>query len=71
MIFDRSLEVLGASDKGIVMYRRMLAEQIERVERGEDPTIAVVRDEAENSMITFKSSSRPRADNIEHIFVAS
>lgn len=70
-IFDRSLETLGASDRGIVMYRRMLAEQIERVERGEEPTIAVVRDEGKNSMITFKSTTRPRADNDQHVFVSN
>jgi 5,5'-dehydrodivanillate O-demethylase oxygenase subunit len=70
-IFDRSLEVLGASDRGIVMYRRMLMEQIDRVERGEDPTIAVVRDEAKNSIITFASTTRPRSDGIEHVFVAT
>jgi len=67
-IFDRSLEVLGASDRGIVMFRRMLAEQIDRVERGEDPTIAVVHDEASNAMIKFASATRPRYDDERHVF---
>lgn len=68
VVFDRSLETLGASDKGIVMFRRMLAEQIDRVERGEDPTIAVVRDEANNDMIRFVSATRPRYDDERHVF---
>ena len=36
-IYDRSREHLGASDKGIVMLRQMLKEQIEIVQRGGDP----------------------------------
>jgi 5,5'-dehydrodivanillate O-demethylase len=69
-VYDRSLEVLGASDRGIVMFRRMLAEQIDRVERGEEPTVAVVRDPAKNAMIRFESATRPEADNEEHVFSA-
>ncbi len=68
-VMDRSLEVLGASDRGIVMYRHMLAEQIDRVERGEEPTVAVVRDPAKNTMIVFESATRPQADNEQHVFV--
>ena len=69
-VFDRSLEVLGASDRGIVMYRRMLAEQIERVERGEEPTVAVVRDPAKNAMIAFESATRPYVDGEQHVFAS-
>ena len=58
-IFDRTNEMLGKSDRGIAMYRRMLAEQIDRVERGEDPTVAVVRDPAKNDMIAFASHTKP------------
>ena len=47
-IADRGLENLGHSDRGVVLYRRMLLEQIERVERGEDP-MGVVRDPALNT----------------------
>lgn len=42
-VFDRTQEHLGSSDRGIILYRQMLAEQISAVERGEDP-IAVIRD---------------------------
>ena len=47
-IADRGLENLGESDKGVVMYRRVLLEQIERIERGEEP-MGVVRDPAVNT----------------------
>jgi 5,5'-dehydrodivanillate O-demethylase oxygenase subunit len=52
-ITDRSVETLGATDRGIVLFRRMLAEQIDKVERGEDPDVAVVRDPSKNECITF------------------
>jgi 5,5'-dehydrodivanillate O-demethylase len=58
-VFDRSVEHLGATDEGIVMLRRMLEEQIARVERGEDPTVAVVRDPEQNRMIGFPSKTIP------------
>ena len=58
-VADRSRETLGASDRGIVLFRRMLAEQIDLVEAGGDPTIAVVRDPARNQCIEFENQSRP------------
>ncbi len=36
-IADRSLESLGRSDKGIVLYRRMLRDALQAVESGRDP----------------------------------
>jgi 5,5'-dehydrodivanillate O-demethylase len=56
-IADRSREVLGASDRGIVLYRRMLSEQIERVERGEDPTVAVIAESDRDRMIDFSQGA--------------
>lgn len=47
-ITDHAVENLATSDKGVVMYRRVLLEQLERVERGEDP-IGVIRDAAKNT----------------------
>jgi 5,5'-dehydrodivanillate O-demethylase len=70
VVFDRTIETLGASDRGIVMFRRMLAEQIDRVERGEDPDVAVVRDPQKNTIIKFESASRPTFTGDEHVFVA-
>ncbi len=47
-ITDHTAENLGESDRGVALYRRTLLEQIERVERGEDP-LGVVRDPARNT----------------------
>jgi 5,5'-dehydrodivanillate O-demethylase len=47
-IADRTNERLATTDSGVILLRKLLEEQIERVERGEDP-IAVVRDPAKNS----------------------
>lgn len=46
-ISDRTTERLGTSDKGVILYRNLLMEQIEKVERGEDP-MGVIRDPAKN-----------------------
>lgn len=46
-IADRSLENLGESDRGVVLYRRVLLEQLDKIERGEEP-LGVVRDPAKN-----------------------
>jgi 5,5'-dehydrodivanillate O-demethylase len=46
-ISDRTTERLGTSDKGVILFRNLLLEQIEKVERGEDP-MGVVRDPAKN-----------------------
>lgn len=55
VIFDRTNEHLGASDEGIVMFRKLLDEQIDIVERGEEP-MALVRDPEKNRLIVFESS---------------
>jgi 5,5'-dehydrodivanillate O-demethylase len=46
-IADRSLEHLGASDRGITLFRRMLMREIKKVENGEDPML-VNRDPAKD-----------------------
>jgi 5,5'-dehydrodivanillate O-demethylase len=57
-ISDRTQEHLASSDKGVVLYRRMLMEQMERVERGEEP-MAVIRDPAVNEpMISLRRERR-------------
>jgi 5,5'-dehydrodivanillate O-demethylase len=43
-IADRSKEHLSYSDRGVVMLRRLMKEQVERVEQGLDP-LNVIRDE--------------------------
>jgi 5,5'-dehydrodivanillate O-demethylase len=47
-ISDRATERLGTTDKGIILFRSLLDEQIRRVEEGQDP-MAVVRDPARNT----------------------
>jgi 5,5'-dehydrodivanillate O-demethylase oxygenase subunit len=58
-LYDRKNENLGVSDRGLVLYRKMLDEQIARVERGEEPDVAVVRDPAKNRIIEFPSATSP------------
>jgi 5,5'-dehydrodivanillate O-demethylase oxygenase subunit len=53
-VYDRSQEHLGATDRGIVMLRRLLAEQITVVEQGGEP-MALVRDPTRNQLIAFES----------------
>jgi 5,5'-dehydrodivanillate O-demethylase oxygenase subunit len=47
-IADRTIEHLGTTDKGLILYRKLFADQIEKVARGEDP-IGTVRDPAKNT----------------------
>ena len=47
-IADRTSEHLGASDRGIIMMRKRFFDDIERIERGEDPK-AIVRDPVRNA----------------------
>jgi 5,5'-dehydrodivanillate O-demethylase len=49
-IADRTAERLGTSDQGVILLRRVLEEQLQKVERGEDP-MAVIRDPAKNICI--------------------
>jgi 5,5'-dehydrodivanillate O-demethylase len=56
-ITDRTVEHLTTSDKGILLYRKLLLENIEKVERGEDP-MAVIRDpEINEPMIPIRRGS--------------
>jgi 5,5'-dehydrodivanillate O-demethylase len=47
---NRTEEHLGAADQGIIELRKLLREQIERVQRGLDP-IGVIRDPERNQLI--------------------
>lgn len=71
-IADRSLENLGASDRGIAMLRRQLFNDIEAVQAGRDPK-GVMRDPARNQQVVLPSDSRdfflnglPVADYLRH-----
>jgi 5,5'-dehydrodivanillate O-demethylase len=56
-IADRTQEHLGASDQGIVMYRRMLDREIRKVAAGRDP-MATVRDQAKNHRIDLPNERK-------------
>jgi 5,5'-dehydrodivanillate O-demethylase len=53
-IADRTAENLGRSDKGIILFRRMLEDNIRMVEDGGDP-VCVIRDPAKNVYIPFQT----------------
>jgi 5,5'-dehydrodivanillate O-demethylase len=58
-ISDRTREHLATSDRGIVLYHKLLNEQMDRVERGLEP-MAVIRDRAENEpMIDLHREQKP------------
>jgi len=69
-IANRMVEHLGATDEGIILLRKMLEEQIARVERGEDPAVAVVSAADSDRMITFENATRPwgDSDNVKRWF---
>jgi 5,5'-dehydrodivanillate O-demethylase oxygenase subunit len=50
-IAKRNLEKLGESDKGVIMFRKMLMQQLDLVREGRDPTINVFRDFVEDHVI--------------------
>jgi 5,5'-dehydrodivanillate O-demethylase oxygenase subunit len=53
-ISDRTVEHLVTSDKGVALYHKLLFENIDKVERGEEP-MAIVRDPQKNEpMIAIK-----------------
>ena len=57
-ISDRTREHLATSDRGIVLYHKLLSEQMERVEQGLEP-MAIIRDRAENEpMIELSREGR-------------
>jgi 5,5'-dehydrodivanillate O-demethylase len=47
-VSDRTVEHLATSDKGVILYHRLILESIDKVARGEDP-IGVIRDPAVNT----------------------
>jgi 5,5'-dehydrodivanillate O-demethylase len=56
-VSDRTTEHLATSDKGILLYRKVLLDNIRKVERGEDP-MAVIRDrEINEPMISLARGS--------------
>ena len=63
-VADRTQEHLGESDQGIILYRKMLKEQMEKVRQGEDP-MNVFRDPEKNICLSpphKKQDRRPGAN---------
>ena len=57
-IADRPREKLGESDRGIILYRKMLMDQMDIVARGDEP-INVFRDAGENEIIELWQEHSP------------
>jgi 5,5'-dehydrodivanillate O-demethylase len=53
-ISDRTAERLGSSDKGVILFRHLLEENLARIARGEDP-MGVIRDPARNQIISLEA----------------
>jgi 5,5'-dehydrodivanillate O-demethylase oxygenase subunit len=49
-IADRGAEHLGTSDRGVIMFRELLSDQIQAVAEGRDP-LGTIRDPAQNEII--------------------
>jgi 5,5'-dehydrodivanillate O-demethylase len=56
-VAPRNLERLAESDRGIILYRRLLREQMEKVAEGVDP-MNVLRDPEKNQYIAFGQEQR-------------
>lgn len=56
-IADRTQENLGATDKGVVMYRRMLKREMDKVQAGIDP-MGLVRDSRRNERIDLPNEKK-------------
>jgi len=51
-ICDRTTEHLGVTDVGLIMFRRLLDQQMKLVEDGQDP-MNVIRDPSENEILVY------------------
>jgi 5,5'-dehydrodivanillate O-demethylase oxygenase subunit len=69
-IADRTRENLGASDKGVALYRRVLRRELKKIAAGEDP-IGVVRDPARNHRIDLPNERKKHhnSDGFAHFMM--
>lgn len=63
VIADRTREILGSSDRGVVIFRRMLSDAIKSVARGEDPP-GVIRDDG-GDLIGFDANQHRDGELIQ------
>jgi 5,5'-dehydrodivanillate O-demethylase len=68
-ITDRTAEHLGAGDRGLTIYRRMLLRELKKVQNGEDP-MGVVRDPERDAVldIALERDKAHFADGFESYF---
>jgi 5,5'-dehydrodivanillate O-demethylase len=69
-LYDRGQEHLGASDRGITLFRKLLREQIEIVQRGGEP-MALVRDPARNQILETVVETKGWPDDAEDGFTVT
>lgn len=55
-IAPRNLEHLGRVDQGVILYRKLLEENVVKVEQGQDP-MGTIRDPARNDMIHIRTEA--------------
>jgi 5,5'-dehydrodivanillate O-demethylase len=69
-IADRTRENLGASDKGVALYRRVLRRELKNIAAGQDP-IGVVRDPARNRRIDLPNERKKHhnSDGFAHFMM--
>ena len=60
-VFDRTKEHLATADKGIIVFRKLLKKEIEKVKKGKDP-IGVIRNSKQNKMISFPTVTDTRRE---------
>jgi 5,5'-dehydrodivanillate O-demethylase len=60
-VYDRTREHLATGDKGVMVFRKLLKSEIEKVKRGRDP-IAVVRNIKANQLIHFPTITDTRRE---------
>ncbi|HWP58127.1 MAG TPA: Rieske 2Fe-2S domain-containing protein [Candidatus Acidoferrales bacterium] len=60
-IYDRTREHLASGDRGILIFRKLLKSEIDKVRRGRDP-LGVVRDPKANELIRFDTITDTRRE---------
>jgi 5,5'-dehydrodivanillate O-demethylase len=61
-IADRTVEMLGSTDRGITMYRKMLKRELKKVEAGEDPMCTVREPEPKTIHLHMEKAKAHYAD---------
>jgi 5,5'-dehydrodivanillate O-demethylase len=65
-IADRSIEALGTTDKGVILFRKMLERELQKVEAGEDP-MNVIRDPSFRPVYHLEKNKAHFTDGFENL----